>query len=421
MMTQKQTEKPIEEQSGGNPGEYAEHVEWEVYTPEQSAARLQAYLDVIWRRKKFLLSFVFGGTLLVAAYTFVMPHTYMAEAKLMPPEEPSRSGPSFSALLASGGIDLGGLGSNPSAKVFVAILQSRTLADSLIERLNLVPRMELPENRQLAINALQAGMWVEDDKSGVVRIQYSVETPRFPGAAAADSAAHLAAEIANESIELLDVLNREKMVTRASRSRDFLAEMKELKRAELDTARANLARFQKQNRAFALDQQIEAAVGSLAQVQAQIQLKELELAAAERELNPDGQVVEGLRTELAELRRQRAGVAGTDVLGMNLDATPDLVKDYAELRLDLEVAAQVYTYLESQYSSEQVQAARDLPTVSVLDFAEPSPVRASPRRTFIVMIAFAVLLIFGFGILFILELFGSEFSAFAAERLKKKK
>lgn len=412
------TQKPTEEKSGTYAGE---HAEWEIYTPERSAARLQAYLDVIWRRKKFLLLFVFGATVLAAAYTFVMPHTYVSEAKLMPPEESGRSGPSFSSLLASGGIDLGGFGSNQSAKVFVAILQSRTLADSLIERLNLIERMDLPENRQMAINSLLGGLWVEDDKSGVVRVRYSVETPRFPNGAEADTAANLAAEITNNAVELLDILNREKMVTRASRSRDFLAEMKELKRAELDSARARLARFQRDNRAFALDQQIEAAVGSLAQVQAQIQLKELELAAAQRELNPDGQIVEGLQAQLAELRRQRAGVAGTDVLGMSLDATPDLVKDYAGLRLDLEVAAQVYTYLESQYSSEQVQAARDLPTVSVLDYAQPSPVRASPRRTFIVLIAFGLSIALGFALVFLMELFGGDFNRFVAERMKRKK
>ena len=86
---------------------------------------------------------------------------------------------------------------------------------------------------------------------------------------------------------------------------------------------------------------------------------------------------------------------------MNLNATPDLVKQYAGLRLDLEVATQVYTYLESLYSSEQVQAARDLPTVSVLDYAEPPALRSSPRRTFIVLIAFGLLVVIGLGLVFV--------------------
>lgn len=403
--------------SGGNGDE---PVAWEVYTPERSAARLHAYLDVLWRRRKFLVLFVLIGSILVAAYTFVMPHTYVAETKLMPPEDPGKGGgASFTSLLTSGGIDLGGFGSNTSSKIFVAILQSRTLADSLIERLNLIPRLDLPEERQMAISALQGGLWVQDEKSGVVRVQFMVETSRFPSGAEIDSARQLSAEVANEAVELLDVLNREKMVTRASRSRDFLAEMKELKRAELDSAGERLARFQKRNRAFALDQQLEAAVGSLAQLQTQIQLKELELARAERELNPDGQAIANLRTELAELRRQRSDIAGTDVLGMSIDAAPDLVKEYAGMRLDFEVAGQVYTYLESQYSSEQVQAARDLPTVSVLDYAKPPPVRSSPRRTFIVMIGFAVLVVLSLFLVFFMEMFGQEFRRFAAERFPR--
>ena len=391
---------------------------WEVYTPEQSSARLQSYLEVLWKRKIFLLTFVFGGVVLVAAYTFFMPYTYIAQAKLMPPEERSSGQQSFASLLATGGISLGGFGSNSSALLFTEILNSRTLTDSLIHRLDLAERMELPDKKQLAVQIVQEGLFVDDAKSGVVTVQYTVETPRMPSATEMDSAARLAAEITNEAVSLLDVLNREKIVTRASRSRDFLKRMTTLKRAALDSAREELAKFQAENKAFAIDQQLESAVGIIAEVQSMIQLKELELATAQRELDPGSDIIIAINTELAELRRQRSQLAGTDVLGMNLSSTPELLKKYTGLRLDLEVAAQVYTYLESQYHSEQVQAARDLPTVSVLDYAEPPSLRASPRRSFIVMVAFGLLVVLGLGLIFLLELFGSEFKGFASSRLR---
>lgn len=401
-----------------NPTE--EQQNWEVYTPEQSSARLASYLDVFWRRKWFLMAVVFGGTVLVAAYTFFMPYTYVAEAKLMPPEERSSGQQSFASLLATGGIDLGGLGSSQSAMIFTEILNSRTLADSLITRLDLIERLNLPEKRQLAVQAVKEALYVDDAKSGVVTVQFSAETSRMPSDAEIDSVAQLSAEVVNEAIDLLDILNREKIVTRASRSRDFLKRMTEVKRAALDSAREKLAEFQAENRAFAIDQQLESAVGALAQVQTVIQLKELELAAAQRELNPSSEIIGSLNTELAELRRQQSQLTGTDVLGMDLGSTPELLKEYTGLRLDLEVAAQVYTYLESQYHSEQVQAARDLPTVSVLDNAEPPTLRSSPRRSFIVIIAFVVFMVLGLGLVVVLELFGSEFRDFTATRFSRK-
>ncbi len=396
-----------------------DHQTWEAYTPEESSARLLSYLEVFWKRKSFLLAVVFGGTILVAAYTFIMPYTYVAEAKLMPPEERSSGSQSFASLLATGGIDLGGLSGNQSALVFTEMLKSRTLADSLIARLNLSPRMDLPENPLLAVQAVQEALYVDDAKSGVITIQFTVETERLPSKADIDSAAQLAADVANESIVLLDVLNREKIVTRASRSRDFLKRMTTIKRAALDSARERLAEFQAKNRAFAIDQQLESAVGALAEIQSLIQLKELELSTVQRELNPNNEILANLNAELGELRKQQTQLAGTDVLGMNLSSTPELLKEYTGLRLDLEVAAQVYTYLESQYHSEQVQAARDLPTVSVLDYAQPPPLRSSPRRSFIVMIAFVVLMIVGLGLVLVSELFGREFQSFASAKLPK--
>jgi len=136
------------------------------------------------------------------------------------------------------------------------------------------------------------------------------------------------------------------------------------------------------------------------------------MTAARQDLNPNSAKIESLAAELAELRNQRDRMASQDVLGMNLKATPQLVKEYAGLRLDLEVAAQVYTYLESQYNSEQVQAARDLPTVSVLDYASPPTLRSSPRRAFTALITTGILIVLGLGLVFLMELFGGEFRSF---------
>ncbi len=389
----------------------------------QSSARLYDYLVILWKRKRFLLIFTLVGLRISIGYVMTIPYTYVATAKLMPPEKESGGRSSFTSLIQSGGIDLLGLGGSSSGQIFSEMLQSRTLADSLIERLDLTERLGLPESRIVAVDELKGRINVEEGKSGVITIGFSVDTPRFPSDEEMVQARMLAAEVVNEAIEVLDILNREKMVTQARSSREFLGRMTEIKRAERDSISLALAEFQKENRAFDVDKQLEVTVQSLAGIRSRIQTLEIEIAAAEQEYQPDAQVIDRMKEQLAELRAQQASVAGRDVLGMDLSDAPDLARQYAGLRLDLEVATQVYTYLESQYHSEQVQEARDLPTVSVLDPAVPPEYRSAPRRTFFVMVAFLIVLVTGIVLVFIMELFGREFGRFAADyfpRLSRK-
>src|SRR5690606_36686809 len=117
---------------------------------------------------------------------------------------------------------------------------------------------------------------------------------------------------------------------------------------ERDSISLEKAEFQKENRAFDVDKQLAAIVQSLAGIRSRIQMLEIEIAAAEQEYQPDAQVIDRMKEQLAELRAQQSSVAGRDVLGMDLSDAPDLARQYAGPRLDLEVATQVYTYLETQ-------------------------------------------------------------------------
>jgi uncharacterized protein involved in exopolysaccharide biosynthesis len=198
------------------------------------------------------------------------------------------------------------------------------------------------------------------------------------------------------------------MITHARRSREYIGRMLVIKRRELDSAQLNLLQFQRQNRAVALDRQVEASVQALVDLQTQIQKKELELGAALNELNPDTRIIENLRSQLSQMKDQRqrleSGSDGGEALSIPLKSLPELGRDYANLKLNLEVATQVYTYLEAQYNQEQVQEARDLPTVSVLDYATPPLEKSAPRRGIMVLVAFVASLIFGVFLSFTIDL-----------------
>ena len=370
-------------------------------------AHIYDYLIVLARHRWKIVTFVVIGTVLVFAYMMVQPQTYSASATLMPPEQ--QKGVSFTDLIGkSTGLDFQSLGKNASAEIFVKMLTSRTLIDSLIDRFDLIKRYGLkPGQRELARRRVQGELAASSDREGMISITFDAQTGFMPSEREQRQAAVFAAEVVNAAVDLLDRLNREKMVTSARRSREFIGRMRAIKRKERDRAQEALLQFQQRNKAIALDQQVEASVAALTEIELQIQKVELELRAAQTGLTAEAGVVRALEAQLRQLRQQKqrvqnGGTAG-DPYALDMRTIPGLAKDYATLKLDLEVAVQVYTYLEAQYHQEEVQEARDLPTVSALDPAVPPEYRSSPRRGLTLMVAVPILAVIGIVGAFILE------------------
>lgn len=370
-------------------------------------AHIYDYLIVLARHRWTLLSFLVLGTIAVAIYTSIQPQTFTAGATLMPPEQ--QKGVSFTDLIGKGtGLDFQSLGKNSSAEIFVKMLSSRTLSDSLIDRFDLTKRYGLgPGERDRARMRLRGALEASSDREGMIEITYSAMTGYMPSEKEQRDAAVLAADIVNTAVELLDRLNREKSVSSARRSREFIGRMKEIKRGEMEKAQQAMLEFQRANKAIALDQQVEASVMALAEIEAQIQKTELELRAAQTELTevtPQVKILESKLRQLGEQKnRLQSGRSGSAPFALDMSNVPALTKDFATLKLDLQVATQVYTYLEAQYHQEEVQEARDLPIVNALDPAVPPQFRSAPRRTLTLLVALPILLIVGVVGVFIIE------------------
>jgi|GEM_PF-475182 len=375
--------------------------------PVVPRVHLYDYLIVLARYRWFLILVVAGGGLLAAIYFTVARQSFTAGATLLPPDK--SQGMSLAALMQSGSMfDIGALSENSSAETFVRILQSHTLADSLIERLDLITKLQLDTaSRALAIEEVLGGFSVSADRQGFVDIQYTVKTGFVPDRREQRRAAELAADVVNNAVEVLDRLNQQKSVTRARRSREFIGRMKDIKRGELDSVQQEFLRFQQQNKAIALDKQIEASVDALVDLQTQIQKKELELTMMQQEFNADARQVEIVRSQLAQLRSQKArlegGHIGGEALAIPMSGVPELTRQYANLKLGMEVATEIYTYLEAQYNQEQIQEARELPTVSVMDYATPPARRSAPKRTVMVLVTVAALAVAALLSVFIID------------------
>ena len=353
------------------------------------------YSKVLKKYKVFLITTIITCTVLFIGYTFIMPQTFSSGASLLPPEK--TDGFSFASLLAKGAqnLDFKAFAENSSSEVFVKILTSRTVADSIIRKFSLLKLFNMNNDEyQQAIDKVQGMMVAESDRQGMIQLSFNPKTGYFSDKKEQEQIAKLSADVVNYSIIILDKLNRTKTASKAKRSKEFIGKLKIEKRFKLDSIQSEYLKFQQKNKALALDKQVASSIEALSEVQSAIFKKELEITSAKLDLSSDSKFMEMLNKQLVELKKQKveveSGRAGGDV-GIAFTSVPELTKRFANLKIDLEVSTQIYNYLEAQYQQESIQEARDMPTVSVLDPAAVPELRSSPRRSLLTPIAFVII------------------------------
>lgn len=106
---------------------------------ERAVERLQ----LLWNGRRFLARTAGLGLILTLLLAFLIPKRFISTARLMPPDQGSGTGMALMTALASKGggalSSLGGelLGLKTTGDLFIGILQSRTVQDSVIARFDL--------------------------------------------------------------------------------------------------------------------------------------------------------------------------------------------------------------------------------------------------------------------------------------------
>jgi uncharacterized protein involved in exopolysaccharide biosynthesis len=330
-------------------------------------------------------------TLLATVYAFVMPQTYTSTVTILPPKKEERGSGLMDMLSGAGAaeaFDLGGtlgFGSRPS-DIFVKILSSRTVSDSLIRRHRLVEFFGISPSVSWrhAGRPLADATVIESSKDGMISVSVSLSTGHAASSAEIERVKRLAADIANDYVYCLDVVNRATLVSTAKSSRIYIQQQLVETRRALDTAYAELVAYQEAHRAVSVDKQLEALVTTAATLKTQLAEAVIELGVARRDMRADSRAVQELQARVEELQKQYArlqdGQAGDGDFVMAFLRLPRVARDLAQLVRSVKSLEEVNAFLNRQYYRDRLQEARDLPTVQVLDPAIPAWKRTAPRR-----------------------------------------
>ncbi|MCX8167293.1 MAG: Wzz/FepE/Etk N-terminal domain-containing protein, partial [Candidatus Micrarchaeota archaeon] len=254
-------------------------------------------LLVLAKRKKLILYLTFGCAFLTAIISLIMTPIHKAETKILPPQ--SSGGGIASQLISqmAGGLDIGGLAGKTPADLYVGMLKSRTIADRIIDRFDIMNKEKFKSRDSARSFVIEKkAKFQVDKKSGLITIAVEDKDPQR------------ASDIANAYVEELKNLTKGLAISEASQRRLFYEEqLKDVKEA-LIKAENDIKIFQEKTGALQIDEQAKAIIGGIADLRAKIAAKEVELKVLRTfatPQNPDYQKAEeelkGLKAELTRL------------------------------------------------------------------------------------------------------------------------
>ena len=380
-------------------------------TGHEDDVDLLEYVKVVWRHCWMISSLFVGAVLTTFAISLTTPKTYEATATVLVPRE---GGNQLLGSLAVSGLiqqvaSLSIPSLTPNRDMLVSILNSRTMAQALVERFRLDKRYEsrYPED---AVRSLRDKTAISVSKEGVIAVRTADTDPR------------LAADMANFYMEELDRLVSRYGTGEAGQQRRFIAEQLARGRDQLDAAEERLRLFQERNRAIVLQEQTRGAIDAAARVKGEIMASEVQLQVMRNfatDANPD---MVALRRRIDEMKRQLAQMQYGDELAaaepmavrreprdfaVPFARVPGIGLELARLSRDVKVNETMVTLLTQQLQHARLAEARDVPTVQVLDRAVPAARHSAPKTRLNLTIAGVI------------SIAGGVFSAFALEYVRR--
>jgi uncharacterized protein involved in exopolysaccharide biosynthesis len=272
---------------------------------------------------------------------------------------------------------LTGLGNSGALKdpndLYLAILQSNTVADAMIKRLNL-EAVYHTQKLSLARRALANSSKFVSDKGGMISITVTDGDP------------HRAAAIANAYVDELHSINSHLVIGEASVRRLFFSQQLALEKDRLTDAEIALKQTEESTGAVSPAGQTGVVISQVAQLQGQIISREVQLDAmrtSSTDQNPD---VIRLNSELESLRGQlrqlESGHKQRNPGDISLSSTV-LAEDqlaYLRKQRDVQYHTLIFDLIARQFEAARLDEAKAAPLIQVLDPAEPPDRKSGPYR-----------------------------------------
>jgi len=334
-------------------------------------------------RRKWLIAKVTGMAMLIGVVTSLcLPVRYKAVTKLMPPQQAPSSasllmnqltstGASSLAAMAGGGLTL----RNPN-DIYVGLLNSRPIADAIIQSFGL-EAIYHSKNMTDARKTLARNTQVDSEKGGFIVVSVT------------DKDKKRVARLANAYTDQLRILTQSLAVAEASQRRFFYEERLKQAKDALIAAEIGLQQVEQNRGLIQPDAQAKAMIEGLATLRAQVAAKQVELEALRSystDHNPEVELAErelsSLQGEAARLEQRNHSSGFRD---MGLADVPGAGLEYLRAEHELKYRQAMFDLLIKQYDAARLDEVKDAAVIQAFEPAIEPDRKSSPQRVLIVM------------------------------------
>ena len=346
--------------------------------PTGADSDLMDVLIVLAKHKKLIVLSTLTAAIVAAAITLVLPNIYKATTKLLPPQQAqSAASALLSQLGGVAGAAVGGGGGlkNPN-DLYIGMLRSRTVADQLAKKLDLM-RVYKTDSAEKMRMILAENTMISSGKEGLITIDVE------------DKDRVLVARLANGYVDELLKLTKVLAVTEAGQRRMFFERQLELSKNNLEAAEKTLKGALDTHGVISVDSDSRAIVETVGRLRAQVSAKEIQLASMQAFVTQNNQDYKRAQEELNSLRSElyklENGRPETDSQRKEV-GTPVGLQNIKILR-DLKYHQMLYELLSKQYEMARLDEAKDVSVIQVLDGAIEPEHKVKPARFALVLVA----------------------------------
>jgi uncharacterized protein involved in exopolysaccharide biosynthesis len=267
---------------------------------------------------------------------------------------------------------MGGSLKNPT-DLYIGLLGSQSVTDAMVKRFDII-RLYHPKRFSDARLMIQKAAKFVANKDGTISISVNDRDPRK------------AAAMANAFVDELYNLNNRLALGGSSQKRLFFEQQLAQEKDRLADAEVALKKTEEATGVIAPSGQTETIIRQVAQVQADITLREVQLAAlrtSSTEQNPDvirlTSELNGLRGQLRDLESGTAKHAPGDI-SITTANVPQAGLEYIRKERDVKYHQFLFDLLARQYEAARIDEAKAAPVIQVVDPALPPDRKSAPFR-----------------------------------------
>lgn len=333
-------------------------------------------LLIIAKRKKLISSVTFAVAVITALFSLSLSNVYTAKTLIVPSEEDKMGmGAMMAQMGGLAGIAGDALGAKTKSDLYVTMLRSENIEDSIIKRFKLMENYKV-KYRTKAYKELEKNTKISlGKKDGVITIAVDDTDPKR------------AADIANTYVSELQRLAIDLRTSQAGNNRAFLGKRISETRADLARAEDLLKDFQARHKAISVSDQAQATIENVARLRAELATQEVQLAALQRQFTNSSQEVKVVQAAISKLKSEIARLegGGGDSAIPNVGTVPALGQQYIRLMREFKIQETILEILVKQYEMASLSEAKDISPLQVIQEAKVPELKSRPSRAKLVL------------------------------------